>query len=78
MNIEIKLSAQVLEMLDRFKIKQLAVLKSLVEDTSNPVVKKSWLSRIKEFENAGYEFLADEYLFDRAIRELRESGESNG
>ena len=76
--VTIELSDSVIHMLDSFKIKQLTILKNLAEDTSYSTLKTGWLARIEEFENASYEFLADEYLFDRAIRELRESGESNG
>lgn len=77
MKIEIELNVKVIDMLDGFKKRQIVLLKRLADEGEFDL-EKHWLSRVKEYENADYAFLADEYLFDRAIRELRESGDSNG
>lgn len=76
--VTIELSDSVIHMLDSFKIKQLTILKNLAEDALNPTLKTGYLNRIKEYESADYEVLVDEYLFDRAIRELRERTEKDG
>lgn len=77
MKIEIELNAKVIGMLDGFKTSQLVLLKHLA-DEGRSGLEKHWLTRAKEYENADYAFLADEYLFDRAIRELGERGEKDG